>query len=144
MIESYNQAKELGIELIVEITEYTIVEDLEILAKLNRENGIRFAVDDFGSGFSNIKTLIELASKKLLSFVKIDGSLIADIEICSKKRNVLKQLIKFIDIMGLNPIVAEFVDSKEKVEILKSMSDKIVYQGFYFSIPKKIEELGKL
>ena len=101
---------------------------LEEIAAL-REDGARIAIDDFGTGYSNIARLQSLP----LDRVKLDPSLIADIESSEKARVIVQAVIQLIKGVGCE-IVAEAVETVAQVDILRAMGCDTV-QGFIFSPP---------
>ena len=114
----------------IEITEATSQANqflsISIIKKL-KERGIRVLMDDFGIGFSNVGNLRKIP----FDVVKIDKSFIDGIVTDVKSREIVKFLIGLCKINGME-VVAEGVDNKEQVEILrKAKCDTI--QGFYYS-----------
>jgi diguanylate cyclase (GGDEF)-like protein len=106
---------------------------LEEIGALRRD-GARIAIDDFGTGYSNIARLRSMP----LDRVKLDPSLIADIETSEKARVIVQaviQLIKGVDC----EIVAEAVETVAQADILRAMGCDIV-QGFVFAEPMFEEE----
>ncbi len=94
-----------------------------------RDDGARITIDDFGTGFSNLARLRSMP----LDRVKLDQSLIADIESCEKARIVVQaviQLIKGVDC----EIVAEAVETSGQADILRTMGCDVV-QGHVFARP---------
>jgi diguanylate cyclase len=101
---------------------------LEEIAAL-RNDGARIAIDDFGTGYSNIARLRAMP----LDRVKLDPSLIADIESNEKARVIVQaivQLIKGVDC----EIVAEAVETVAQADILRAMGCDTV-QGYVFAEP---------
>jgi diguanylate cyclase (GGDEF)-like protein len=99
---------------------------LEEVASL-RADGVRIAIDDFGTGYSNLARLRSMP----LDRVKLDPSLIADIESSEKARVIVQavvQLIKGVDC----EIVAEAVETVAQADILRAMGCDTV-QGFVFA-----------
>lgn len=92
--------------------------------------GVNFAIDDFGSGFSNFALILETAP----DFIKIDGSLIKNIDTDNNSYELVKSIVAFSHALGKKTI-AEFVHSKEIFEIAKSLQVDL-FQGYYFSEPK--------
>ncbi|MFL6860384.1 MAG: putative bifunctional diguanylate cyclase/phosphodiesterase [Sphingomicrobium sp.] len=106
---------------------------LEEIAGL-RADGVRIAIDDFGTGYSNLARLRTMP----LDRVKLDPSLIADIESSEKARVIVQaviQLIKGVDC----EIVAEAVETVAQADILRAMGCDIV-QGYVFAAPMFEEE----
>jgi diguanylate cyclase (GGDEF)-like protein len=94
-----------------------------------RADGATIAIDDFGTGFSNIARLRALPIDR----VKLDQSLIADIETDEKARVVVQAVIQLIRGVGCE-IVAECVESVAQADILRAMGCDTV-QGFVFAQP---------
>jgi diguanylate cyclase (GGDEF)-like protein len=92
-----------------------------------RSAGIQIAMDDFGTGFSNIARLRSLP----LDLVKLDPSLTADIEHSDKARVIVQALIQLIKGVGCE-VVAEAVETVDQADILRAMGCDIV-QGFVFA-----------
>ncbi|MFP5328630.1 MAG: putative bifunctional diguanylate cyclase/phosphodiesterase [Alphaproteobacteria bacterium] len=109
---------------------------LEEIAAL-RDDGARIAIDDFGTGYSNLARLRSMPIDR----VKLDPSLIADIDTCEKARVIVQavvQLIKGVDC----EIVAEAVENCTQAEILRTMGCDTV-QGFVFAEPMFEEDYRK-
>ena len=99
-----------------------------------RAEGAHVAIDDFGTGYSNLARLRSMP----LDRVKLDPSLIADIESSEKARVIVQaviQLIKGVDC----EIVAEAVETVAQADILRAMGCDTV-QGFIFAHPMFEEE----
>lgn len=131
-----DKMKEYGVEkrVIFEILESEIVSDYKLVLdviKSFKEQGVRVAIDDFGSGYSNFEHILKLEP----DYIKIDASLIKNILIDESSFTLVRAISEFSKELGIK-VIAEFVSSKEIFEILKSLSiDE--YQGYYFSIPSK-------
>jgi len=114
----------------IEITEATSQANqflsISIIKKL-KDHGIRVLMDDFGIGFSNVGNLKKIP----FDVVKIDKSFIDDIVTNTKSREIVKFLIGLCKVNGME-VVAEGVDNKEQVEILKKAKCDTI-QGFYYS-----------
>ena len=94
-----------------------------------REDGATVAIDDFGTGYSNIARLRSLPIDR----VKLDPSLIADIEHCERARVVVQAVMQLIKGVGCE-LVAEAVETVAQADILRAMGCEIV-QGFVFAEP---------
>ena len=99
-----------------------------------RAEGARIAIDDFGTGYSNIARLRALPIDR----VKLDPSLIADIEVSEKARVVVQAVIHLIKGVDCE-VVAEAVESVSQADILRAMGCDTV-QGFVFAQPMFEEE----
>ncbi len=91
--------------------------------------GARIAIDDFGSGYSNYAYLIKLG----VDILKIDSSLIKDIDKNENNRLITKSIIDIAHALGMDT-VAEHVHTKEIQEILTAMGADYL-QGFYLHKP---------
>jgi PAS domain S-box-containing protein/diguanylate cyclase (GGDEF)-like protein len=91
--------------------------------------GARIAIDDFGSGYSNYAYLIKLG----VDILKIDSSLIKDIDKNENNRLITKSIIDIAHALGMDT-VAEHVHTKEIQDILTAMGADYL-QGFYLHKP---------
>jgi diguanylate cyclase len=94
-----------------------------------REDGARIAIDDFGTGYSNIARLRAMP----LDRVKLDQSLICDIDTSEKARVIIQAVIQLIKGVGAE-VVAEAVETVAQADILRAMGCDTV-QGFVFAEP---------
>lgn len=121
----------------LEFTESAAMEcSASVLAEIAalRADGATIAIDDFGTGYSNIARLREMP----LDRVKLDPSLIADIDTSEKARTVVAAVIQLIKGVGAE-IVAEAVETIAQADILRAMGCETV-QGFIFAHPMFEEE----
>ena len=94
--------------------------------------GVKFAMDDFGSGYSNIARFITLP----FSVAKLDKSLLGESQNISIFFDAAIELFKNLNI----PIVVEGVENERQLKLAKDK--KIDYiQGYYFSEPLEEEPL---
>ena len=116
----------------LEFTESAAMEaSAAVLAEIGalRAEGARIAIDDFGTGYSNIARLRSMP----LDRVKLDPSLIAEIETCEKARVVVQAVVHLI--RGVDcEIVAEAVETSAQADILRAMGCQTV-QGYVFAQP---------
>ena len=101
---------------------------IEEIAALRAE-GARIAIDDFGTGYSNLARLRSMP----LDRVKLDPSLIADIDTSEKARVIVQAVIQLIKGVGCE-VVAEAVETVPQADILRAMGCDTV-QGFIFAAP---------
>jgi len=123
---------------VFEITEQSLFDNIEIVRELHEKYETIFAIDDFGSGYSNFSIVSDLAQEGLIRYLKIDGSLIKDININVYKENIVAGIIRIAESLDLKT-VAEFVSDKETAEKLKSLGVSHL-QGFYYAVPKPLKE----
>ncbi|MEO7786512.1 MAG: EAL domain-containing protein [Sphingomicrobium sp.] len=94
-----------------------------------RADGAHIAIDDFGTGYSNLARLRAMP----LDRVKLDPSLIADIETSEKARVIVQAVIQLIHGVGCE-VVAEAVETVAQADMLRAMGCETV-QGFVFAHP---------
>ncbi|MGL4773541.1 MAG: EAL domain-containing protein [Clostridium sp.] len=125
----------------LEITEDEIIDEveytIEILNKI-KEIGVRVSLDDFGIGYSSFKHIKILP----LDTIKIDRSLVENIEHDNKSKSIVNTMINLCNSLGLN-VICEGIEEKEQVEIIRNLGCSSI-QGYYFSRPLPKEEFNKL
>ena len=119
--------------LAFEVTETTAVRDIisarEWMRRL-RELGCRFALDDFGIGFSSFSYLQSLPA----DFVKIDGSFIRDLDTNLANQALVKAIDTVAHTLGKETI-AEQVENLGSVAVLRELGVEFG-QGFALGEPK--------
>lgn len=121
----------------LEITEDEIIDDVEYtksLLKKIREAGINVYLDDFGTGYSSFNYIKTLP----IDVVKIDRSLLVNIETDIKAKSIVETMIKLCHNLELK-VVCEGVEELAQVEILKNIDCDYI-QGYYFSKPLEKEQ----
>lgn len=144
MIELADELRSNGIQLIIEITEQLFMQDLDYIEKLVHEHGIVFAMDDFGSGYSNLLQLIEYSEKGLVKVLKVDGSIVKKIEHDETVFKILQIIIQIASTLELAPVVMEYVFNEKVHEKLSALSVPLCYQGFYLAKPLPVDSLISL
>ena len=97
-----------------------------------KEYGCKVAIDDFGSGYSNFTELFNINP----DIVKIDGSLIRNIDTSVNSKNIVKAVVDLSSKSGIKT-VAEFVDSEDVHKIITELG--VDYgQGFLYGKPTDI------
>ncbi|WP_457593052.1 EAL domain-containing protein [Hydrogenimonas sp.] len=95
-----------------------------------KEMGVKIAIDDFGTGYSNFERLLDYQP----DILKIDGSLIKNIETSTLSRSVVKTVVAFAKEQNIKT-VAEYVENETIFHIIKDLG--IDYsQGYYFGKPE--------
>lgn len=117
----------------LELLESEEIQDFKALKdfiKKVKSFGCKIAIDDFGSGYSNYNYLLELD----VDILKIDGSLIKNIDKSENNQLVVKSIVEFAKLANIKT-VAEFVENKEIEKVITELG--IDYgQGYYYSAPK--------
>ena len=119
-------------DLMLEITESAYSEDEDyIVSTVNslRSMGLRVEMDDFGTGYSSLGMISQLP----IDALKLDMVFVRN---AFAGHGDMRMIELIIDIAGYLrvPVVAEGVETKEQVDVLKDMGCDII-QGYYFSKP---------
>ena len=134
--EYYDIVKQTNVprELIeLEITESASVYkgiDLKQITKDMKQKGFTIALDDFGTGYSSLNMLQDLS----IDVLKIDKSFIDRIG----ESNLVKYIINMAKDFNIKT-VAEGVETKEQIDILKNMGCDMA-QGYYYAKPLSRED----
>jgi c-di-GMP phosphodiesterase len=108
------------------ISDYSLLEDFIIKY---RNQGIKIAIDDFGTGYSNFAHILKIRP----NYIKIDGSLIKNINTDKNSYEMVKSIIDFSKALNIK-VIAEFVHSKEVYDSILDLGvDE--FQGFYLGKP---------
>ncbi|MFN0094922.1 MAG: putative bifunctional diguanylate cyclase/phosphodiesterase [Dehalococcoidia bacterium] len=123
--------------LIFEITETVAIADVEqakaFITRL-KAIGCRFALDDFGVGFSSFYSLKQLD----VDYLKIDGSFIRNLANDPVDREVVTAITHMAHAMGVLT-VAEFVGDAPTAEILREIGVDYL-QGYHVGMPVPAEQ----
>jgi EAL domain-containing protein (putative c-di-GMP-specific phosphodiesterase class I) len=118
--------------LTLEITESTEMRDWDqarfIISRL-RKMGCKIAIDDFGTGFSSLAYLRSMEADEL----KIDRSLLAEIEVSEKSRLMLASVFEIAQNLELD-VTVEGIETDLEAEIIQKMGG-LRAQGFLFGRP---------
>lgn len=98
-----------------------------------KEFGCRIAIDDFGTGYSNFAHILRLD----VDLLKIDGSLIRNIDTDSNAQTILTAVTEFSKRLNLKT-VAEFVHSEAVYTKCKELGIDYL-QGYYLGEPKPLD-----
>ncbi len=118
--------------ILFEITETTMAEDGDRLMKMMNkmaEQGIRFALDDYGTGYSNTANIMQYH----YAIVKLDKSLIPIKSTETTRIISLKYMIGMIREMGMT-VLAEGIESMGQSELLEKIDCDLI-QGYYYAHP---------
>ena len=135
VLELLETHKENSHRIVFELLEDETVKDMDIVKTFItniKKYGAKIAIDDFGAGYSNFERLIDYQP----DILKIDGSLIRDIETNSYSLSVVKSIVTFAKEQNLQTI-AEFIENKNIFKIIKKLG--VDYsQGYYFGKPEPL------
>ena len=125
--------------VIIEITEQQALKNIDAIKEFYEKYGVKFAIDDFGSGYSALKTVSDLVEIGLIEVLKIDGTLIYNMDKKIQTQKIVQIITQMCETFGVYSL-AEFIENKETLDILKRFGTQLA-QGFYLSKPLIIEEL---
>jgi len=127
--------KESSSRVVFELLEDENVKDLDEISSFIlkvKEYGVKIAIDDFGVGYSNFERLFKYHP----DILKIDGSLIRNIETDSYSLSVVKTIVAFAKEQNIE-LVAEYIENETIFNIVKGLGVEYS-QGYYFSKPEAI------
>ncbi len=126
-------------EVVIEITEREALRQLSKLSGLIRElreQGILFALDDFGSGFNSFLYLKYFP----VDFVKIEGSFVQQIAHNRRDRLIVEHIHQVAQALGVRSI-AERVEDEDTHDLVRALSIELA-QGYYYQAPVPLEDVG--
>ncbi|ETI68403.1 diguanylate phosphodiesterase [Neobacillus vireti LMG 21834] len=142
--ETLQLLSKLGIEpkqVVFELTERSAVSDVALFEKVlanYRSQGFRIAIDDVGSGYNSLKSLIYLKPE----FIKLDKSLIQNIDQNREQQQLVKIIIEYAK-QSSTEIIAEGIERIE--ELVFTCEHGVHYgQGYALGKPHKEIKPGKI
>ena len=117
--------------IVIEITEEECLDPkaLRIKQTIPGSSGA-FALDDYGSGYSNERSLLELSP----NYIKIDLSIIRDIDTDANKRQIVSNTVSYAHQRGMK-VVAEGLETADEVRTVLSLGVDLL-QGFFLAMPQ--------
>ncbi|WP_226797550.1 putative bifunctional diguanylate cyclase/phosphodiesterase [Aliarcobacter butzleri] len=119
-------------KIVFEITERETVKNFTLLEKFVhnlKSEGFKFAIDDFGAGFSSF----HYVKKFPIDYLKIDGDFIININNDEKDKAFVSSMITLAKELNIQTI-AEFVENEEIIEVLDTLKIDY-YQGWHIGRP---------
>ncbi len=120
----------------IELTESMLLDDVEnTIYKMMqlRKTGVRFALDDFGIGYSSLSYLKRLPLDEL----KIDQSFVRDVLSDANDAAIACAIITIAQSLGMN-VIAEGVETNAQRTFLTTHGCKL-FQGFLFGRPQNFD-----
>ena len=118
--------------IVLEVSERQAIDNYDLFKEASNyysEIGFAIAIDDTGTGYSNLKSLVELN----IEYIKIDMSLIRNINIDPLKKTVVNAVLQIGNSLN-SQVIAEGIETKEELVALKEIG--INYgQGFLYAKP---------
>lgn len=125
-------------QVCIEVTETSFIEDLDTAyANLDAlsQAGIIIALDDYGTGFSNLRALLELPLDRL----KVDRSLIKDLGTNERIPNLLVSVMQLARTLDVD-VVAEGIETQVQTDFMVAVGCEFI-QGFMFSRPLGLSQM---
>ena len=124
--------KHIG-QIVIEYTEGSELNDSELLGRQEKldSTGVEIALDDYGSGYSNVNNLLRYNPR----YVKIDHGLISGIHKNEQKRHFVKSIVSYAEANDIC-VLAEGVETMEELKTVISLGVQLI-QGFYTGRPMK-------
>lgn len=122
----------------IEVTETALISDLpkaRLFLRSLKELGFRFALDDFGAGFSSFSRLREVRA----DYLKVPGGFITEIVQREEDRHVVRAIADLASGLGIGA-VAESVQSAEVLDVLMELGVKYG-QGSFLGPTRPIERV---
>ena len=119
--------------VVLEITERaSIAHDGDLIAHIHALTlGFRVAVDDLGAGYAGLTLLARVQPE----FVKLDGSLVRDIDRSAVNQMVVAAVVGLSTRMGLK-VIAEAIETAPELAMLRVLGVDLL-QGYFFARPAK-------
>ncbi len=138
IVQKLSECKVQAEKICFEITETAAIANLTSanhFITILKEEGCKFALDDFGSGLSSFAYLKTLP----VDFLKIDGVFVRDIENEQSDLAIVKSIHEISRALNKKTI-AEFVESDSILRILEEIGVDYA-QGYGISLPRPLDEL---
>ncbi|MBS4191883.1 EAL domain-containing protein [Bacillus sp. FJAT-49705] len=123
-------------QIVLELTEKEAVfnyKQFEIMIEHYRKQGFRIAVDDAGTGYNSLQTLVRIKPE----FIKLDKSLIREINYHPEKQHLVELLMDFA-IQSNTKVIAEGIEDASELKFLINLG---VHMGQGFALGKPEPEL---
>ncbi len=119
--------------IVVELTEHAELtdEELDSLKNVLSDAGVQTAVDDYGTGYSNVANLL----RYMPDYVKIDRQLLSGIQDSPQKQHFVKDIVEFSHDNGILAL-AEGVETPEELNTVLDLGVDYI-QGYYIAKPER-------
>jgi EAL domain-containing protein (putative c-di-GMP-specific phosphodiesterase class I) len=98
--------------------------------------GVRFAIDDFGVGFSSISYLQHLPA----TVIKADAALSQNIDRDTRARSLLRSVTEMGRTLGFR-VVVEGVERESQLEVIREDAPYALVQGYLLHRPMPLDQL---
>lgn len=125
----------------IELVESAIIHDIE-RARANictlKDRGVKIALDDYGTGYSNLRALLDLPIDR----IKIDRSIIGDVGADERAMKLVLSVVQLAKLFNAE-LIAEGIEDETQAAYLEGMNCEYL-QGFHFSPAVNAETFEKL
>ncbi len=128
-LHTFSDPTRVTFELVESESIENVSEVLEFVTTI-KAYGAKIAIDDFGSGYSNFSYLMQISP----DIIKIDGSLLKDIDHDKNTYEVVKSIVEFSHTLQIE-CVGEFIHSEAVYEKAKELGID-AFQGYYIHEPE--------
>ena len=129
-----DKLKKYSATVVVELTEQAEVPDdeLALMKQIYASMGIETAVDDYGTGYSNITNLL----RYMPDYVKIDRMLLSEIQESPQKQHFVREIIDFAHDNNIKAL-AEGIETGDELEMVIRLGIDLI-QGYYTARPSEV------
>lgn len=130
-----------GSSLVAELTESSLdeqPEELDIFVRECQKMGLSIALDDFGSGYSSLRMLLQYPS----SIIKLDRSLVNEVTESEAKMHFIRSIVFACHQFG-KAVCMEGVEHPDENEIILNTGCDLI-QGYYYYRPMELSDLYEL
>jgi len=123
--------------IVIELLEDEAFKDFEVIKSFItkvKSKGVKIAIDDFGSGYSNFERLLDYQP----DILKIDATLVKNIATSAFSLSTVKTMVTFAKEQNME-VIAEYVENEEIYKILCTL-DVDYSQGYYFGKPDILQK----
>ena len=116
---------------VIELTEQAELDDeaLEQMKRRHRHLGVGTAVDDYGTGYSNVSNLL----RYMPDYVKVDRSLLSEIQDSPSKQHFVREIVSFAHDTDIK-VLAEGVETSDELRTVIELGCDLI-QGYYTGRP---------
>ena len=128
-----------GVFLVLEITERQGVDltgDVLTVMRTIADMGVRFAIDDFGVGFSSFSYLHELPAR----VIKADAALSQEIDHDDRARGLLRSVMEMCRSLGFR-VVVEGIERESQLAVVRQDAPYALVQGYLLHRPMPVDDL---
>lgn len=125
-------------KIVIEITEHAPLtnEVLECLLEHKEKYNLKFALDDFGSGYVNFASLLTLRP----DYIKVSKETTRYACHSERETSLIQNICNLCDTLN-SQVIFEGIESQEQFEFLKSLKPNALFQGYFIAKPLPVSEI---